>query len=175
MTNHPFETPKPEHVWKHRYTGGGSTLAGPRKYREVAPKQAPTVPQKNLVCCGMLRHSAACCGMLQAVGGGNLIFENAWKLANRYIKHKTMHLLTPCNDGHNIIISYVVKLLLRLVTFPLFVHFIDIHDCQMVQCLIIHIETIVCWDVSQQTEGPLDMACRPRAADKKKIQQLTTK
>ena len=87
----------------------------------------------------MLRHSAACCGMLQAVGGGNLIFQKVSKLANRYIKHKTMHLLTPCKDGHNIIISCVVKLLLLLVTFPLFVHFIDIHDCQMAQCLITHI------------------------------------
>ena len=54
----------------------------------------------------MLRYSAACGIMLQAVGGGNLIFQKASKLANRYIKHKTMHLLTPCKDGHNIIISW---------------------------------------------------------------------
>ena len=115
----------------------------------------------------MLRHATASRGMLQAVGGGNLIFQKFSNLANGYIKHKTMHLLTPYKDGHNIIISFVVKLLLLLVTFPLYVHFIDIHDCQMAQCLITHIVTIVCYDVSQQIEGPLDMACRPRAADKK--------
>ena len=92
------------------------------------------VPQKNLLCCSML----------QAVGGGNLIFQKVSKLANHYIKHKTMHLLTPCKDGHNIIVSCVVKLLLLLIIFPLFVHFIDIHDCQMAQCLFTHIETIVC-------------------------------
>ena len=38
MTNHPFENPKPEHVWKHCFAGGASTLAGPRKYQEMAPK-----------------------------------------------------------------------------------------------------------------------------------------
>ena len=98
---------------------------------------ANSPPRK--MCC-----AAACCGMLQAVGGGNLIFQKASKVANRHIKHKRMHLLTPCKDGHNIIISCMVKLLLLLVTFPLFVHFIDIHDCQMAQCLITLIETIVC-------------------------------
>ena len=88
----------------------------------------------------VLQHSAACFKPLV----GNLIFQKASKVANRYIKHKRMHLLTPCKDGHKIIISCVVKLLLLLVTFPLFVHFIDVHDCQMAQCLITHIETIVC-------------------------------
>ena len=92
----------------------------------------------------MLRLYAACCGMLQAVGGGNLIFQKLSKLTNLYIKHKTMHLPTLCKDGHRIIISCVVKLLLLLVTCSLFVHFIDIHDCQIAQRLITHIGTIVC-------------------------------
>ena len=33
MSNHPFENPKPEHVWKHRSVGGTSTLVGSRKHQ----------------------------------------------------------------------------------------------------------------------------------------------
>ena len=44
---------------------------------------------------------------------------------------------------------------------------IDMHDCQMAQRLIAHIETVMCQDVSQQTEIPLHMTCGARPADKK--------
>ena len=30
----------------------------------VTHTQASAVPRKNFLCCGMLRHAAACCGML---------------------------------------------------------------------------------------------------------------
>ena len=45
--------------------------------------------------------------------------------------------------------------------------FIDIHDCQMAQHLIAHIETLMCQDVSQQIESPLQMTCGARPTDKK--------
>ena len=48
------------------------------------PSGTNSPPEKFAV----LRHAAACCGMLQAVGGGNLTFQKASKVANRYIKHK---------------------------------------------------------------------------------------
>ena len=38
--------------------GGGGGGAG------VVHVQASAVPRKNFLCCGMLRHAAACCGML---------------------------------------------------------------------------------------------------------------
>ena len=106
--------------------------------------QAPTVPEKNLLCCNMLRHDAAGCTMLQAVGGGYPDLPKTAKVANPRTKNKGMHFLTPCKDEDNRIISWVVMLLLLLLTFPLFVHFIDIHDCQMPQNLSTHIETIMC-------------------------------
>ena len=38
-------------------TGNLQRLAGLGGFAEI---QAPTVPQKNLLCCGILRHAAAC-------------------------------------------------------------------------------------------------------------------
>jgi len=102
--------------------------------------------------------------MLQAVGGRQPNIRKAAKVA----KPRTIHVLPPCKDENSSIISWLVMLLLLLLTFPLFVHFIDIHDCHMPQRLITPIETVMCQDVSQQTEGPLNMARRLRAADKKK-------
>ena len=81
--------------------------------------------------------------MVQAVGGGGGGAKG----------YKGMHVLTACKDKHSSVISWVVMLLLLLLTFPHFVHFIGIHDCQMAQRLITRIETIICCDVSQQTEG----------------------
>ena len=70
--------------------GGGET--------EIKHNQAPTVPKKNLLCCGML----------QAVGGGYPHFPKATTVAKPKTKHKGMHLPTPCNDEHNRVISWVV-------------------------------------------------------------------
>ena len=50
--------------------------------------------------------------------------------------------------------------LLPLLTFPHFVHFIDVHDCEVAE------EAIMRQDVSQQTEGAVHMACGARQADK---------
>ena len=116
------------------------------------------------ICC-----PAACGGMLQAVGGRYPNFPKALKVAKPRTKHKEVHLPTPCKHERNRMTSWVVLLLLLLLTFPLFVHSIDIHDCQMAQRLTPHIKTIMCLVVSQQTEGPLDMACTWKAVDKKKI------
>ena len=52
--------------------------------------------------------AAACCGLLQAVGGGYPVFPKAAKAAKPRTKHKGVHLPTPCKDGHNRNISWVV-------------------------------------------------------------------
>ena len=52
-------------------------------------------------------------------GGGQPDFPKAAKVAKPSTKHKGMHVLTPCEDEHRSIISWVVMLLLAPVTFPL--------------------------------------------------------
>ena len=94
-----------------------------------------------------------CCGVLQAAGGGQPNFPKAATAAKPRPKHEGMHVLTPGEDEHRGAMSRAVMSLPLLLTVPLLVHFIDIHDCQMAGCLITHIETIMCWDVPQQTEG----------------------
>ena len=82
--------------------------------------------------------------MLQAIGGVLPNFPEAEKVAKPRTKLKGMHLPTP-KDEHNRIISWVVMLpLLLLLTLALFIHLIDIHDLQMAQRLIGHIETDMC-------------------------------
>ena len=58
------------------------------------------------------------------------VTPKAAKGAKPRTKHKRMHVMTLCKDEHSNIISWVVMLLLLLLTFPLSVHFTDIHDCQ---------------------------------------------
>ena len=91
--------------------------------------------------------------------GGNVIFQKL-QVEKPRTKHNRMHVPTACKDEHSGIISWVVMLLLLLLTFPLFVHFIAIRDSQMAHLLITRIETIMCWDVSQQTEGQREAASK---------------
>ena len=100
--------------------------------RSFAWQPGTNGPQEKFA---MLRHAAAC--FKPEVGVTQ--FSKTAKVANPRTKHKGMHVPTHCKDEHNRIISWVFTLLLLLLTLPLFVRFIDIHDCQMAQCLITHI------------------------------------
>ena len=105
------------------------------------------------LCCGC---AAAVLRCLKPHVGGNLLFQRLQQWQNPEANTKECISRRPAKM--NTAESFQWWSCCQpppLFTFPPFVHFIDIHKCRMAQRLITHIETMMCSDVSQQTEGQM--------------------
>ena len=79
-------------------------------------------------------------------------------------KHNGTHVPTPSEDEHNRITSWVVMLLLLPLTFPLLVHFTDVHNRQTAQHPMTHIDGPGCAPTKQRPSrrGHADRGRRPK-------------
>ena len=84
---------------------------------------------------------------------GTTLFQKHTQMSKSGPEQSETLALTPCKQQHCCINSVLGAFLLLLLIFSFLFHFIDIHDCQMAQRLIAHIEMIMCQDVPQQAEG----------------------
>ena len=107
--------------------------------------QASAVPRKNFLCCGMLRHAAACFYLHMWVP--TLLWEIELTCKRQHAQHWWAELIT-----------FTIRIVCS--------GFVDIHHSQMAQSVVAHMQTVLCLDVAHQTERSLNVASRAWSSDK---------
>ena len=125
--------------------GVGQTAGGHDDRHNTSHKQACAVPQKNFLCCGMLRHAAACFWLHMWVPA--LLWEIEHTKKRQHAQHCWAELIT-----------FTIRIVCS--------GFVDIHHSQMAQSVVAHMQTVLCLDVAHQTERSLNMASRAWSSDK---------